>query len=217
MTSIKRTMKKSNDDSDDDMINGGRNRFKGLPIIYKMASNEQTMVKRKDDSDDDMINGGKNRFKELPSIYKMTSIKQTMKKSNGGKNRFKELPSIYKMSSNKQTMKKRDDDVDVSANLLDSLVPDINVPIMKPSRGAWFKNWIQNAKCKMHEASETIKKRSMEISNWILNKRIVKSHLPAKIKDLIKMVMGTEYFEKPLIHKYFEEKLSAKKNHSFQK
>ena len=120
------------------------------------------------------------------------------------------------MTSNKQTMKKRNNDVDVGANLLDSLVPDINVPIMKPSRGAWFKNWIQNAKCKMHEASETIKKRSMEIANWILNKRIVKSHSPAKIKDLIKMVMGTEYSEKPVIHKYSEENLSAKKITAFK-
>ena len=120
------------------------------------------------------------------------------------------------MTSIKQTMKKRYDDVDGGANLLDSLVPDINVPFMKPSKGALFKNWIQNAKCKMHEASETIKKRSMEIANWILNKRIVKSHLPAKIKDLIKMVMGTKYSEKPIIHKYSEEKLSAKRITAFK-
>ena len=109
-------------------------------------------------------------------------------------------------------MKESNDDADVRANILDSLVPDINVPIMKPSKGAWFKNWIQNAKCKMHEASETIKRRSMEIANWILNKRIVKAHLPTKIKDLIKMVTGTKYSEKPIIHKYSEEKLSVKKS-----
>ena len=34
------------------------------------------------------------------------------------------------MSSTKQTTVKRNDDVDTSANLLDSLVPDIDVPIM---------------------------------------------------------------------------------------
>ena len=58
------------------------------------------------------------------------------------------------MSSTKQTMEKRNDGVDAGANLLDSLVPDIDVPTTKPNIGAWFKNWIQNAKCKMHEASE---------------------------------------------------------------
>ena len=150
----------------------------------------------------------------------MSSTKQTMEKRNddvvdeishGGKNRVKGLPSIYKKSSTKQTIKKRNDDVVAGANLLDSLVPDIDVPIMKPSEGAWFENWIQNAKWKMHEASETIKQRSMEIANWILNKRIVKSHLPAKIKELIKTVMETEYSDKSIIHKYSEEKLSAKR------
>ena len=136
--------------------------------------------------------------------------------NHSGKNRVKGLLSIYKMSSTKQTMEKRNDDVDTSANLLDSLVPDIDVPIMTPSKGAWFKNWIQNAKCKMHEASETIKQRSMEIANWILNKRIVKSHLPAKIKELIKMVMETKYSDKPIIHKYSEEKLSVKRITAFK-
>ena len=42
------------------------------------------------------------------------------------------------------TMKKRKEDVDVGSNLLDDLVPDINV---KPSKIAWFENFIQNAKC----------------------------------------------------------------------
>ena len=160
-----------------------RSRVKGLPNIYKMSSTKQTMEKRSDDVDDEI--------------------------SDGGRNRVKELLSIYRMSSTKQTMEKRSDDVDASANFLDSLVPDVPIIIMKPSKGVWFKNWIQNAKCKMHEASETIKQRSMEIANWILNKRIVKSHLPAKIKKRIKM--ETKYSDKPIIHKYSEEKLSAKK------
>ena len=214
MASTKQMMEKSQGDQ---ISYGGKNRFKGLPIIYKMASTEQIMEKSQDDDIDD---GEKNRFKGLPIIYKMTSTEQMMEKSQDGniddemsygeKNRVKGLHTIYKMSSTKQTMKKRNHDDEVGSNLLDSLVPDINVPIMKPSKGAWFKNWIQNAKCKMHDASETIKQRNMEIANWILNKRIVKSHLPAKIKDLIKVVMGTKYSEKPIIHKYSEEKLSAK-------
>ena len=167
-----------------------RNRVKGLSSIYKMSSTKQTMEKRNDDVVDEIGHGGKNRVKGLSSIYKMSSTKQTMEKRNG--------------------------DVDAGANLLDSLVPDIDVPIMKPSKGVWFKNWIQNAKCKMHEASETIKQRSMEIANWILNMRIVKSHLPAKIKELIKMVMETEYSDEPIIHKCSEEELSAKRITAFK-
>ena len=58
-------------------------------------------------------------------------------------------------------------------------------------------------------ASETIKQRSIEIANWILNTRIVKSHLPANAKKLIGMVMGTKYCVKPIIRKYSEEKLNA--------
>ena len=166
-----------------------RNRVKGLPVIYRMTSTEQMMEKCQDDFDDEI--------------------------SNGEKNRDKGLLSIYKMSSTKRKMKKRNNDVDAGANLLDSLVPDINVPIMKPSKSAWFKNWIQNAKCKMREASETIKQRSMEIANWIL-KRIVKSHLPTKIKELIKMVMDTKYSDEPISHKYSEEKLSAKRITAFK-
>ena len=155
-----------------------------------MSSTKQTMEKRSDDVDDEINHGGKNRVKGLLSIYEMSSTKQTMEKRNG--------------------------DVDASANLLDSLVPDIDVPIMKPSKGVWFKNWIQNAKCKMHEASETIKQRSMEIAYWILNKRIVRSHLPTKIKELIKIVMETKYSDKHIIHKYSEEKLSAKRITAFK-
>ena len=71
-----------------------------------------------------------------------------------------------------------------------------------------------NAKCVKHQ--KTTKHRSMEIANWILNKRIVKSHLPSKIKELIKMVMKTKYSDKPIIHKYSEEKLSAKRITAFK-
>ena len=155
-----------------------------------MTSSKQTMKKRKDDVDDGIVyDFERNRVKELPSIYKMTSTEQTMKKPN--------------------------DVVDVGVNLLDSLVPDINVPIMKPSKPIRFnlKKWIDNAKTKL---SENVKRKSSQIANWILNPRIGKSHLPAKIKELIKMVMGTEYSKKPIIPKYSDEKLSAKRITAFK-
>ena len=106
-------------------------------------------------------------------------------------------------------MKKRSDDVEASANLLDSMVPDIDVPIMKPSKPNRFnfKKFIDNAKTKI---SEDVKRRSSQIANWILNTTIVKSHSPAKVKELIKMEMETKYSDKPIIHKYSEEKLNAK-------
>ena len=44
----------------------------------------------------------------------------------------------------------------------------------------------------------------------------MKSHLPAKIKDLIKMAMGSKYSEKPIIHEYCEEKLSSKRITAFK-
>ena len=65
-------------------------------------------------------------------------------------------------------MKKRDDDVGVSANLPDSIVPDINVPIMKPSKPNRFNliKWINKAKTKI---SENVERRSSQIANWILS------------------------------------------------
>ena len=72
----------------------------------------------------------------------------------------------------------------------------------------------------MHGASKTIKQRSMETANsvtvWILNRKIEKSHLPANIKEFIKMVMETKHSDKPIIHKYAKEKLRAKKITAFK-
>ena len=120
-------------------------------------------------------------------LYKMESNKQRVGKKCVDEicdskkiNIFKGLPLIYEMDSTKLMVKTHYDDGDAGGNLLDSLVPDINVPIMKPSKGAWLKNWIKNAKCKMREASETIKRRSMQIAHWILNTKIMKSALPEK-------------------------------------
>ena len=40
----------------------------------------------------------------------------------------------------------------------------------------------------------------------------MKSHSPAKVKELIIMVMETKYSDKLIIHKYSEERLSPKKS-----
>ena len=226
MTSTKQTMKKRDDGVDDEIIcNVERNRFKGLPTLYKMTSTEQMMKKCDDDVDGEVSCGvERNRFKGLPSIYEMSLTKQKMEERKddvnvkiicGEKNRFKELPTIYKMSSTKQTIKKRNDDVETSVNLLDSMVPDINVSLMKPSKPNRFnfKKWIDNAKTKI---SENVRRKSSQIANWILNTTIVKSHLPAKINELIKMVIDTKYSDKPIIHKYSEGKLSAKRITAFK-
>ena len=187
-----------------------------------MNSNEQAMKKPDDDVKDERSYGEKNRFKKINIIYKMNSNEQAIKKPNddvddergyGEKNRFKKFNIIYKMNSNEQAMKKPNDDVDAGANLLDCMVPDINVPIMKPSKRNRFnsKKWIDNAKTKL---SENVERKSLKIANWILNTRIVKSHLSPKIKELIKMVMETKYSEKPISR---EEKLSVKRITAFKK
>ena len=226
MISTEQTMKKRDDGVDDEITCGvERNRFKKLSTIYKMTSTEQIMDKRDDDVDDEISYGvERNRFKGLPNVYKMSLTEQKMEKGNYdvddeisygvNRNRFKGLLSIYKMSSTKQTMKKRNDDVEASANLLDSMVPDINVPIMKPSKTYRFnfRKWIDNEK----KISENVQRRSSQIANRILNTTIVKSHLPAKIEELIKMVMETEFSDKSIIHKYFEGKLSAKRITAFK-
>ena len=120
------------------------------------------------------------------------------------------------MDSTKLMMKKHYDDAVAGANLLDSLVPDIKVPIMKPSKGVWLKNWIKNAKCKMREASETIKRKSMQIAHWILNTKIMKSALPEKTKEMITLVMGSKYLNEAINHNYSKEKLSVKRNTVFK-
>ena len=69
---------------------------------------------------------------------------------------------------------------EVGEFILDSIVPDINVPIMKLSRRKRFniEKWIENSKTKI---SENVKRKSSQIANWILNTKIKKSLLPAKI------------------------------------
>ena len=69
------------------------------------------------------------------------------------------------MSTNSKTY-------EVGHFILDSVVPEINVPIMKPSRRKPFKikQWINNAITKI---SNQIKQKSMQIAEWILNAKLV--------------------------------------------
>ena len=57
--------------------------------------------------------------------------------------------------------------------ILDGIVPDIGVPILKPKKISKFSinRWIDNAKMKI---SENIQRKSLEIANWILNTKLKK-------------------------------------------
>ena len=115
------------------------------------------------------------------------------------------------MDSNKQTIMKRTD-----AHLLDTAVPDINVPIMKtserkPTKTNRFnsREWFQNA----------VRQTSLQIADWILNtgKKIInKLPLPAKIKDLVELVMKSKYYKVPNQNSNQNNKLSEKKNTAFK-
>jgi len=96
----------------------------------------------------------------------------------------KGLSTKYNMNS-----KKTDGFETTDTNKLDTIVPDINVPIMKtnerkPSKQNRFcsKKWFQNA----------VKQTSLRIAIRILNIKkdeTEKLLLPAKIKDLMELVM----------------------------
>ena len=65
MDSTEQTIKKRNDDVDNEISYVGKNRFKGLPIKYKMASTKQMMEKSQDDNiDDEMSHGEKIELKD---------------------------------------------------------------------------------------------------------------------------------------------------------
>ena len=107
-------------------------------------------------------------------------------------------------------------------NLLDTIVPDINVPIMELSRKKTFnmEKWINKTVTKI---SNKIKQKSMQIANWIFNTKIVKyqalakaKSLPSKIKDLIKLVMKSKYSDVEISHNYKKEKLSVKRSTAFK-
>ena len=126
-------------------------------------------------------------------------------------NKVRGLYTIYNMDSNKQSVMKQTD-----TNLLDTNVPEINVPIMelserKPNKTNRFnsRKWFQNA----------VKQTSLQIAHWILNtgKKIIKKlPLPAKIKDLVELVMKSKYYKVPSQNPNQNNKLSEKKNTAFK-
>ena len=103
----------------------------------------------------------------------------------------------------------------VSESILDSIVPEINVPIMKPSRKKPFKikEWINNATTKI---SNQIKQKSMQIAEWILNAKIKKYQVPSKIKNLVKLVLKSKYSDAETSHNYEKKKLSVKRITAFK-
>ena len=77
----------------------------------------------------------------------------------------------------------------------------------KPSKTNRFnsRKWFQNA----------VKQTSLQIAHWILNtgKKIIKKlPLPAKIKDLVELVMKSKYYKVPIQN----NKLSEKRNTAFK-
>ena len=112
------------------------------------------------------------------------------------------------MSTNSKTY-------EVSEFILDSIVPEINVPIMKPSRKKPFKikEWINNAITKI---SNQIKQKSMQIAEWILNAKIKKYQVPSKIKNLVKLVLKSKYSDVETSHNYEKKKLSVKRITAFK-
>ena len=94
----------------------------------------------------------------------------------------------------------------------------MNVPILKLSRKKPFnmEKWIITTTAKI---SRKIKQKSMQIADWILNAKIVKApakSLPAKIKDLMKLILNSKYSDVELSHNYKKDKLSVKKISAFK-
>ena len=186
------------------------NKVKGLHTIYNMNSTAHM-------SDNNFKKSGpdkkENKVKGLYTIYNMNSTAhmsdKNLEKLGRDKtgNMIKGLSTIYKMNSNKQTAVKQTD-----THLLDTIVPDINVPIMKISEGKPTKTnrfnsreWFRNA----------VRQTSLQIADWILNteiKEMKKLPLPLKIKHLVELVMKSKYHKVP----FRNNKLSEKK-YCFQK
>ena len=70
------------------------------------------------------------------------------------------------MSTNSKTY-------DFGRFILDSVVPEIDVPVMKPNKRKSFKikQWLNNAVTKI---SNQIEQKSVQIAEWILNAKIEK-------------------------------------------
>ena len=126
-------------------------------------------------------------------------------------NKVRGLSTIYNMNSTAQMTANQ-----TYTNLLDTNVPEINVPIMelseiKPSKKNRFnsREWFQNA----------VRQTSLQIADWILNtgnKILKKLPLPAKIKDLVELVMKSKYYKVPSQNPNQNNKLSEKKNTAFK-
>ena len=99
--------------------------------------------------------------------------------------------------------------------ILDSIVPDIDVPILKPKKISKFSinRWIDNAKMKI---SENVQRNSLKIADWILKTEIKKLKIPPKTKKLMELVMKRKYSDKPIEYKYSDDKLSEKRNTAFK-
>ena len=81
-----------------------------------------------------------------------------------------------------------------------------------------MEKWINRTIVKI---SNKIKQKSMQIANWILNTKIEKfqapvKSLPAKIKDLMKLLLKSEYSDVEISHNNNKEKLSVKRNTAFK-
>ena len=153
----------------------------------------------------------------MNSTSQMTDNNFKKSCSDKKENKVRGLSTIYNMNSTAQMALKQTD-----TNLLDTIVPDINVPIMELSRKKTFnmEKWINKTVTKI---SNKIKQKSMQIANWIFNTKIVKyqalakaKSLPSKIKDLIKLVMKSKYSDVEISHNYEKEKLSVKRSTAFK-
>ena len=195
-------------------LNNKENKVRGLYTIYNMNSTAQMSDNNFNKSDPIEK---ENKVRGLYTIYNMNSTAQTANKNLEKKgpdktgNMVKGLSTIYNMNSKKQTMSKQ-----TYTNLLDTNVPEINVPIMelserKPSKTNRFnsREWFQNA----------VRQTSLQIADWILNtgKKIIKKlPLPAKIKGLVELVMKNKYYKVPSQNPNQNNKLSEKKNTAFK-
>ena len=68
-------------------------------------------------------------------------------------------------------------------------------------------------------SKNAVKQTSLQIADWILNtgKKIIKKlPLPAKIKDLLELVMKSKYYKVPSQNPNQNNKLSEKKNTAFK-
>ena len=81
-----------------------------------------------------------------------------------------------------------------------------------------MEKWINKTTVKI---SNKIKQKFMQIANWIVNAKIEKNQvpaksLPAKIKDLVKLVLKSKYSDVEMSHNYEKGKQSVKRITAFK-